>query len=306
MVSQLVVVLVVLSLVVQGAAAFLALRLIPVTGKKLAWSCISAALVLMAVRRLYSLRSAVIRGLDLSISFELLGFVLSFLMLVGLWGIRAIIMSQIDAEHHARELAHQRETLLREVHHRIKNNMNTVRILLGIRGSNLPDGEAATALHAAESQVESMMVLYDRLYRSPNVTHVDARDYLSALVEEICDTMEGACTAALSVECDAVELHAGESFFLGILVNEVVANAAKYAFPRVEKPELRLHLEAAGKEEIRLTIRDNGPGFLDGFDWRRSTGFGMTLIQAMADQLKGSISVDGTDGVTWSIVYPRQ
>ena len=306
--AEIILVMVVLSLLLQAAAAILSLLLIPATGKKAAWTCVSIALLLMAVRRLYSLQRASVQGLELSVPFEFIGLALSLLMLLGVWGIRKIIRSQIDAEQHARTLAKQRETLLREVHHRVKNNMNTIRILLGIRAGKLPAGDAATALHAAEGQVESMMILYDRLYRSPTVTHVNAADYIRSLVKEICLSMQGACSPSLDIEVEEdveeTELEAAESFFLGILLNEIVTNAIKYAFPGTENPQLRIRLAVHG-EELRITVRDNGRGFPDGFDWRQSTGFGMTLIQAMADQLKDSISVDSDSGVCWSIAYRR-
>lgn len=298
----LIVVMVVFSLGFQMAAAGLALRLIPATGKKVSWSCVAGALALMAVRRLYSLRAAVIGGAELSVPFEFTGLLLSFLMLLGLWGIRTIIMSHIDAQHHARALAQQRETLLREVHHRIKNNMNTLRILLGFRAEKLPDGEAATALRTAEAQVESMMILYDKLYRSESVTHVRARDYLETLIREICATTQDTRAPRLEIECDDTELPAADSFYLGILLNEIIANAAKYAFPAVDDPQLRIAMTRRDGQ-IRITIHDNGPGLPEGFDWRRSPGFGMTLIQTLADQLKAQITVENQQGLLWSITY---
>lgn len=140
------------------------------------------------------------------------------------------ITERKNSEEKIQDLLREKELLLREVHHRIKNNMNTIRGLLLLQAADLKDSAAATALHDAESRVQSMMILYDKLYRSHDYKEISVRLYLGPLADEIMGHFPGRGKVRFKKNIEDFVLGAKIIFPLGIIVNELITNIMKYAF----------------------------------------------------------------------------
>ncbi len=202
------------------------------------------------------------------------------------------ITERKEAEEQVRLLLAEKELILREVHHRIKNNMHTIMGILNLQADALQDYQGKKELESVVNRISGMMLLYDRLYRTGEYQNISLRAYLSTLVDQIVSTFP----IHLKVEMDIPDKPIANSVAssVGIIVNELIANSMKYAFTERGDNLLRVRgvLEGA---EIILTIADNGPGF----DLKRKTGgFGLDLVELMARQISGSLSIRVEQGVT--------
>lgn len=192
-------------------------------------------------------------------------------------------------EERVQELLREKDIMLREVHHRIKNNMQTVGSLLSLQSSRVAEESARQALEIAEHRVLTMMLLYDKIYRSETVDDVSLQSYLEELVDEIVSTYP----TLVRVEKDiaAIDVPVQVGFSLGIIVNELVSNAMKHAFGRGGDPVLRV-AAAPVNEGLSLCVEDNGPGVAAG---ALESGFGLSLVRGLARQLGGSFRIDDAD-----------
>lgn len=194
-----------------------------------------------------------------------------------------------------RQLA-EKELLLREVHHRIRNNIASVGALVSMHLRRSPHPEAAAVLRDALSRINGISVIYDILLREKAYRDVPAPRYLERLAKAVLAQMEGGVRIDLVTEIEDVALDSRWLFALGIIVNELLTNAVKHAFPGREAGRIRL---IWGRENGRLalTVEDDGVGLPDGFDASAASGLGFTLVRMLTEQLDGTFSMDGRGGV---------
>ena len=208
------------------------------------------------------------------------------------------------AELQITQLLKEKDLILREVHHRVKNNMSTVSSLLNIRARLPENAEARTILNDAVASIHSMMVLYDRLYRSSTFDKVSFKGYLSSLLGGIVDIFPRQLPVAVETSLDEVELDAGIASNLGIITNELVTNSMKHAFPR-ESADDRISIEVRAEGNVlRYAYADNGIGLPRDFSFETASGFGLPLVKMLIDQLRGSIRAEGGAGARFEIEVP--
>ncbi len=226
--------------------------------------------------------------------------------LAGTGSISRDITERKAMEERVQHLLDEKDLILREAHHRIKNNMNTMMSLLSLHAWSLRDPDAVMALEDAKNRLGAMALLYDRLYRSGRVQSASVREYLPTLVEEIIDTFPMAGGVSRSIEVDDVVLSAGTLSSLGILVNEIVTNSMKYAFKDRTSGKIGLSVKRRGSN-IEMELCDDGPGFPKDFpydDLENSSGFGMRLVAMLVRQLKGSVSMTNEAGAKVVMSFP--
>ncbi len=290
------------SFAVQSAAAAAALRLIALTKRKAAWTFIAAALILMALRRLFSLYGFLFRGSAPLFWFDLTGLVLSLCMLIGIIKIRGVFADQLRSEALVRSLLGEKETMLREVHHRIKHNMITMGILLKNQGECFDDLAVRGAFADAQGRLDAMLVLYDKLYHSPIQSSVEAQEYIEDLGREILAILNDGLRIRFRVEAPGLTLKAGNTLFLGIILNELLTNAAKYAFCGIADPEIVVRMEDRNGRAL-FTVSDNGRGLPSTFRIDDSKGFGVSLVKNLTEQMGGSLKVGVGEGTRWEMEF---
>jgi PAS domain S-box-containing protein len=177
-----------------------------------------------------------------------------------------------------------------EVHHRVKNNMNTIASLLSIQAQSLKEPAAVSALQDARGRVKSMMLLYDRLFLASTSGVVSLQSYIPALIEEIVRNFSTSARIKVKTRLEDIRLDAQTLQPLGIILNELVTNVCKYAFPGQDSGTITV---SASKQDdgVQIIIQDDGIGIPDYIDFDRSTGFGLQLVQALTLQLDGSIRI---------------
>lgn len=199
-------------------------------------------------------------------------------------------------------LLEEKRILLVEVHHRIKNNMGTIRAMLNLQLDATSDPAARAAIADAESRVISMAVLYDKLYRSTAHSSLGCDEYLSPLIDEVIANFPEANRITVTKLIGSFALPIDSLLPLGIIVNELLTNAMKYAFSGRDSGHLAIAAESF-EGLIRVSVSDDGAGIPESFDFEASTGFGLTMIQAMAGQLGGTLHIDRGEGARFVLEF---
>jgi two-component sensor histidine kinase/CheY-like chemotaxis protein len=201
------------------------------------------------------------------------------------------IAERKEAEDAVRRLLAEKELILKEVHHRVKNNLGIVNSLLAMQSQNQANPEVKNILYDASSRIESMRLLYDKLYQSEGFKEINLRDYVSLLATEIVDIFPQRSRIDLSVDIDDVQLDAKTASSLGIIVNELITNSMKYAFAGRDSGRISIQARAADGR-IRFSYEDDGVGIPERISFEHSTGFGMQLMKMLAEEMDGTMRID--------------
>jgi len=209
------------------------------------------------------------------------------------------------AEERVSGLLAEKELILKEVHHRIKNNMTTIKGLLALQAHTLADPAAVRALGDAESRVQSMALLYDVLYRAPDFRRISLAMYLPSLIDEIMGSMETGTAVRTEKHIDDIDLNVETIQPLGIILNELLTNIMKYAFEgrTAGLVTVSASLDAAGGRVI-LIIEDDGNGMPETVDFGHSTGFGLVLVHELTRQIGGAIRIERINGTRIILEFP--
>ncbi len=290
------------SIIFQLSAAFFALKLIKYTGLKHSWILISMALFLMSIRRIipFYVNIANIKY-DMNLLNEGIGLTLSFLMLLGVRGIEAIFNEKNIAEKKIQALLKEKEQILKEVHHRIKNNMTIIQNLFTLHSSTLQDKKAIDALEDAKCRVQSMLVLYDKLYESTDFLNISLKSYLSVLIDEILINFPGCDSISVEKDIDEINLDAKALQPLGIIINELITNIMKYAFKGRMNGSIKVSAKISDNGSLVVTIIDDGIGIPESINFENTTGFGLMLIGELVKQLDGEIAIERIYGTKITI-----
>jgi PAS domain S-box-containing protein len=189
----------------------------------------------------------------------------------------------------------EKELILKEGHHRIKNNMSTISSLLSLQAETLTNPEAIAALRDAGSRVESMMMLYNKLYRSDNFNSLSVLNYLPPLIDEILANFPNCRSVKVEKKIEDFCLGASKLQPLGIITNELLTNIMKYAFKGASSGSILVYAALKDKT-VFLSIEDDGNGMPESVDFANSPGFGLTLVSLLTKQLNGSIRIERGKG----------
>jgi len=222
--------------------------------------------------------------------------------LIGVLGIGRDITGRKLAEDKIKSLLEEKELLLREVHHRIKNNMNTIKGLLTLQISAENNPSAAASLRDAESRVQSMILLYDRLYCTENYRELSIKYYLQSLVEYIVGSFTYSGIIKIVTEIDDFILNIQVLTPLGIIVNEILTNIMKYAFAGRESGVITISARINNNHAV-IAIKDNGIGIPESVNFDTSSGFGLSLVSMLVEQMEGSIRIERNNGTGFIIDF---
>lgn len=240
--------------------------------------------------RWHSSRGTAVRDAD--------GKLLAFL------GIARDVTERKMADAELRNRVEDRELLLKEAHHRIKNNIASIQSLLSMQARLVEDPQAVAALQDSIGRIGSMRVLYEKLLDSGGGAEVRVGPWLESLAATIADVYPAPAGLRLEVEADDFYLSPKVLFPLGIVLNELATNALKHAFPPgvTDAPRLDVSLRREG-ERAELRVRDNGRGFPEGAAAGKPGGFGLSLVFMLAEQLGGEFRIGGASGVEASFRF---
>ena len=219
--------------------------------------------------------------------------------------VSADISEQIRTQKALAESLAAREVLFRELHHRVKNNLNVVSSLLSMQAQILGNSPAGKALWDAQRRIESMAQIHERLNNHENADRVDFGEYAAALARSLVHAFRGADTAVrLRLELNPVSLALTEAIPCGLILNELLTNALKYAFPDNRSGEITVSLEEDSNRAITLGVSDDGVGLPDGLDLSQSDSLGLRIVHILTRQLDGKLEVRGGAGASFALTFP--
>ncbi len=215
------------------------------------------------------------------------------------------VSERIEAERRMGEALAEKEVLLREIHHRVKNNLQVIYGLLSLQSRDLQDERALALLEDSRQRVKTMAIVHETLYQSPDLSGASAPVFVQSLTENILSVFRPAHTALqIRTQVDPIELSLDQAVPTGLIINELVTNAVKYAFPGDRAGVIRVELRALGTDRLELCVCDDGVGLPGGLDIRATESLGLKLVVALAAQLQGSLEMERTDGTRCYIRFP--
>ncbi len=199
---------------------------------------------------------------------------------------------------------HEKELLLQEIHHRVKNNLQVISSLLNLQAGYIDDLALREILRESQNRVRSMALVHEKLYRSDDLAHVDLAEYIRNLATFLFRSYTAAAgRVSLDIQADDVFLSIDAAVPCGLILNELISNALKHAFPGDRKGQIRVELQAGENRQISLIVGDTGIGFPQDFDFENATSLGMQLVQTLVMQLNGTLEIDGTAGSEFRITF---
>ncbi|MEW6303882.1 MAG: histidine kinase dimerization/phosphoacceptor domain -containing protein [Verrucomicrobiota bacterium] len=210
------------------------------------------------------------------------------------------ISDRKESEQRLKASLQEKEVLLKEIHHRVKNNLQVISSLFNLETSFAKDQQVVSILRDHRDRVQSMALVHEQLYSSTDFAHVEFSDYLRRLAANLVRSF-GANTIQARFEVEKVTLGVDTAIACGLIVNELISNALKHAFPNGRPGEIGVALHQNGGAAITLTVRDNGVGFPPGTDWQKSKSLGLQLVAILAEQLRATVGVTSGNGTCFDI-----
>ena len=197
----------------------------------------------------------------------------------------------------------EKEWLVKEIHHRVKNNFHTVASLLEIQSSYLKNKEALSAIKESQHRIHSMSIIHQKLYQSETLSTIHMPDYIYELVEYLRESYSIRDNIGFSLQIENIELNHASATTLGLILNEAITNAIKYAFAKTGNGKISISLSHISNSQILLSIADNGRGLPIDFDSKIGASMGMELLQGLTDDLGGSFSIETNDGTHIKVIF---
>lgn len=200
----------------------------------------------------------------------------------------------------------EKEILLKEIHHRVKNNLQIIASLLSLQSRFVTDENVLNVLKESQNRVKAMALVHERLYRSENLSEVALSDYLKFLIDNLF-RFYGTNPRQVRMMFDAgdVKVDINKAIPIGLIINELVSNSLKHAFPEGKPGELSITVISEGGA-IVMVVRDTGPGIPADFDWRNTKSLGLQLVISLVEQLDGTIELERAGGTTFTISIPKK
>ena len=198
----------------------------------------------------------------------------------------------------------EKEVLLKEVHHRVKNNLQIISSMLSLQARAEPEAASRKALEECQRRVKVMARIHESLHQSNNVSAVDAREYINAIAADTVDSSWiNSQKVQTVVEVDKINIDIDTAIVCGQIFSELYSNCIKHAFPDQRSGSIKVTMRRAEKGRMELKVVDDGIGLSESFNIHKSTTLGMKLVGALTTQLNGEISIDGSCGTSVWITF---
>lgn len=219
-------------------------------------------------------------------------------------------------EEHIMASLREKEVLLKEIHHRVKNNMQVITSLLRLQAVKSADEREIEMLRESRNRIMSMALIHEKLYKTRDLSHINFKDYIRDLTKSLYRSYgTDAGRISLNIEADDILLEINTAISCGLIVNELVSNALKYAFPGDRRGTINVRLRRILESEIKneesqileLTVSDNGIGMPKDFDFRSAESLGLKLVTVLSEnQLNGKINIDDSEGLKFLIRFKEE
>lgn len=197
----------------------------------------------------------------------------------------------------------EKEWLVKEIHHRVKNNLQIVISLLKAQTDYLDNDVALLAIQQSQHRMHAMSLIHQKLYQTESMTSIDIHEYVQEMVGYFSESMDQDKKIQFCTDVLPLKLNIGQAIPLGLILNESITNAIKYAFYDIVSPKIEIILSEIGPDLLRLTIADNGKGLDNDFDPEKAESLGMSLIFGLSKQLGGHCTIKNQNGLSVNIEF---
>lgn len=200
-----------------------------------------------------------------------------------------------QAEHQLRVSLKEKEILLRELYHRTKNNLQVIYSLLNLQSLTISDKQMLEVVKEIQNRIRSISLVHEKLYQSKDLSNVNLKDYIQELANALLMSYQGSKNRiSLTLDIADVFMSIDTITTCGLIINELVSNSLKHAFPDDRKGTIRIALRSIDGDEMELRVSDNGIGLPEGLDFRNTKSLGLKLVRRLAeDQLRGKVELEG-------------
>jgi PAS domain S-box-containing protein len=214
------------------------------------------------------------------------------------------VTQRVAAEEKIKASLREKEALLKEIHHRVKNNLQVVTSLLGLQSRAATDEQTRRMFQESQDRIHSMALLHESLYQSNNLSMIDFPDYIRQLASHLFHSYGvHADRIHLRTNLDELYLNLDSAVPCGLIINELVSNSLKYAFPDGREGEVRIELHEHSDSQARLVVADNGIGLRSDIDWVTARSLGLRLVRSLAEQLGAKIEVKSNAGTEVQLTF---
>jgi PAS domain S-box-containing protein len=215
------------------------------------------------------------------------------------------VTQRVSNEEKIRASLREKEALLKEIHHRVKNNLQVVSSLLGLQSRTVADPDMRKMFQESQNRIHSMALLHESLYQSENLSQIDFPAYIRQLADHLFRSygITAERRIRLRTELDRLSLTLDAAMPCALIVNELVSNSLKYAFPDGREGEIRIGLHEEPNSMARLVVADNGIGLGGEVDWTTTRSLGLRLVRSLAQQLGAKLEVKSHPGTEVQLVF---
>ena len=219
-----------------------------------------------------------------------------------LLGISEDITERRQAEEKIKASLEEKDMLLREIHHRVKNNLQVISSLLNIQANHIQEPRLREPFNESRNRVRAMALIHEKIYQSGELAYVEFGRYLQSLVTHLLN-LYGRKDISFSLEADKVHLDIDTAIPCALIVNELVTNALKHAFPDGRVGAMRIELRTVNESSVVLSIRDDGIGFPEEIDFLNTQSLGLQLVCSLVEQVDGTIKLARDGGTSFTITF---
>lgn len=214
------------------------------------------------------------------------------------------ITEQKIAEEKIRSSLKEKEMLLQEIHHRVKNNLQVISSLLRLQSRFIKDQNAIDIFKETQNRVRTIAILHEKLYQSEDLAKIKLDDYVNILAKDLLYFYElDESNIDMVIDIDDISLNIETAIPCGLIIDEIVANSLKYAFPNDRDGRIKIELHSLDENKLKLVVSDDGVGIPDNVNPDNTDTFGMQLIKYLAKQLKGTVELDKSNGTKYELLF---
>lgn len=207
-------------------------------------------------------------------------------------------------EQRLRVSVQEKDILLKEMHHRVKNNMQVIASLLGLQAMNMQEAKLKDVLQESQRRIRAMALVHERLYQSQTLSKINFGEYLTLLVQELfINSIPNGEQISLDLDIDQVELGISKAIPCGLLINELLSNSLKHAFPNGRKGKVKISLKTKGGDRVLVCLADDGVGMPTHLNPSAPTSLGLQIVNTLSSQLGAELTCKRDGGVEWTIQF---
>lgn len=222
----------------------------------------------------------------------------------GIMATFADISDMVAAENQIMASLEEKEVLLREIHHRVKNNLQIISSLMNLQSEYTQEPEILKMFQESKNRIRSMALIHEKLYQSKDLAHIDFVEYLKSLVDMLLNFYrEESTDINVSLKCAEINLEIDTAISMGLIVNELLSNSFKHAFPGQKSGEVTITLSKNGRNYL-LEVADNGIGIPEDVDIKNTDSLGLLIVQTLTLQLKGTLEHYNEGGTKFRLSFP--